>query len=309
MTVYLLLGDDEERKSRGVEKLRAGRTVDAYDASTTGPETLVSACNSYSLFGEGPFVVLKDLDAWNAAQKAVIVEYLEDPSPGSDLILFGTKLGARERLLSTVKNAGEVHTFDQPTGKALVRWLVGHAKKLGLDLPEEVAEDLTNRCSGDKMRLLQETEKLALYVGDGTAIHDDVAALCPPDVQSNIFAFVDSLAAGDRNRALALLEDLIATGEPPLRLTFMIRRQFQLLARARALLDRGTPQKELSSRLKVPPFVARKLEEQGRELDEEDLERALAQIQDLEGGLKGGSDLSDELQVEMTVLGLSEKSA
>jgi DNA polymerase III subunit delta len=309
MTVYLLLGDDEERKSRGVEKLRAGRTVDAYDASTTGPETLVSACNSYSLFGEGPFVVLKDLDAWNAAQKAVIVEYLEDPSPGSDLILLGKKLGARERLLSTVKNAGEVHTFDQPTGKALVTWLVGHAKKLGLDLPEEVAEDLTNRCSGDKMRLLQETEKLALYVGDGTAIHDDVAALCPPDVQSNIFAFVDSLAAGDRNRALALLEDLIATGEPPLRLTFMIRRQFQLLARARALLDRSTPQKELSSRLKVPPFVARKLEEQGRELDEEDLERALAQIQDLEGGLKGGSDLSDELQVEMIVLGLSEKSA
>ena len=158
------------------------------------------------------------------------------------------------------------------------------------------------------MRLLQETEKLSLYVGDGTATRDDVAALCPPDVQSNIFAFVDSLAAGERDRALALLEDLIATGEPALRLTFMIRRQFQLVARARALLDRGTPQKELSSRLKVPPFVARKLEEQGRKLDEEDLERALAQIQDLEGGLKGGSDLSDELQVEMTVLSLSEKS-
>ena len=309
MTVYLLLGDDEERKSRGVEKLRAGRTVEAYDASAVGPETLVSACNSFSLFGEGPFVVLKDLDAWNAAQKAVIVDYLEDPSPGSDLILIGMKLGARERLLSAVKNAGEVHTFDQPTGKALVRWLVGYAKQMDLDLPEDVAEALANRCSGDKMRLLQETVKLALYVGDGTATCDDVAALCPPDVQSNIFAFVDSLAAGERDRALALLEDLIATGEPALRLTFMIRRQFQLVARARALLDRGTPQKDLSSRLKVPPFVARKLEEQGRKLDEEDLERALAQIQDLEGGLKGGSDLSDELQVEMTVLGLSENSA
>ncbi len=308
MAVYLLLGDDEERKSRGVEKLRAGRTVEAYEASATGPETLVSACNSFSLFGEGPFVVLKDLDAWNAAQKAVIVDYLEDPPPGSDLVLLGKKLGARERLLSAVKNSGEVHTFDQPTGKALLRWLVGHAKKLGLDLPQDVAEDLTNRCSGDKMRLLQETEKLALYVGDGTATHDDVAALCPPDVQSNIFAFVDSLAAGERDRALALLEDLIGTGESPLRLTFMIRRQFQLVARARALLDRGTPQKELSSRLKVPPFVARKLEEQGRKLDEEDLDRALAQIQNLEGGLKGGSDLSDELQVEMTVLGLSEIS-
>src|SRR5215218_1975411 len=244
MTVYLLLGDGGVRKSRGVEKLRGGRTVEAYDASEISPETLVSACNSFSLFGEGPFVVLKNLDVWNAAQKAVIVDYLEDPSPGSDLILLGKKLGARERLLSAVKNSGEVHTFVQPAGKALIRWLVGHAKKMDLDLPEDVAEDLANR----------------------------------------------------------------GTGEPPLRITFMIRRQFQLVARARALLERGTPHKELAGRLKVPPFVARKLEDQGRKLDEEDLERAMALIQDLEDGLKGGSYLSDELQVEMTVLGLSERS-
>jgi DNA polymerase-3 subunit delta len=305
MTVYLLLGDDEERKARGVEKLRAGRTVEAYDGSATGPESVVSACNSFSLFGDGPFVVLRNLDSWNAAQKAVVVDYLQDPAAGSDLILIGTKLGARERLLSAVKKSGEVHTFEQPTGKALVKWLVGHAKKSGLDLPEEVAEDLTARCSGDKMRLLQETEKLALYVGEGEATHDDVAVLCPPDVQSNIFAFVDSLAAGDRDRALRLLEELISTGEPPLRLTFMIRRQFQLVARARALIESGTPQREIASTLKVPPFVARKLDEQGRKLDDEDLERALALIQNLESGLKGGSDLSDDFQVEMTVLKLS----
>src|SRR5215211_1311687 len=279
MTVYLLLGDDEERKSRGIEKLREGRTVEAYDASEASPETVVSACNSFSLFGEGPFVVLKNLDAWNAAQKAVIVDYLKNPSPGSDLILLGIKLGARERLLSAVKNSGEVHTFEQPTGKALVRWVVGHA------------------------------EKLALYVGDATATHDDVAVLCPPDVQSNIFAFVDSLAAGERDRALKLLEDLISTGEPPLRLTFMIRRQFQLVARARALKERGVARKEVASQLKVPPFVARKLEEQGRKLEDQDLEYALAAVRDLESGLKGGSDLSDELQVELTVLGLSEASA
>jgi DNA polymerase-3 subunit delta len=308
MAVYLLLGDDEERKARGVEKLRKGRTVESYDASATGPDSVVSACNSFSLFGEGPFVVLRNLDAWNAAQKTVVVDYLQNPSPGSDLVLIGMKLGARERLLSAVKKEGEVHTFEQPTGKALVRWLVGHAEKQGLDLPEDVAEDLTARCSGDKMRLLQETEKLALYVGDGTATHDDVAALCPPDVQSNIFAFVDSLAAGERDRALRLLEDLIGTGEPPLRLTFMIRRQFQLVARARALLEAGAPRKEIAGILKVPPFVARKLEEQGSKLAEEDLERALALIQDLESGLKGGSNLSETFQVEMTVLKLSAAS-
>jgi DNA polymerase-3 subunit delta len=64
------------------------------------PEAVVSACNSFSLFGEGPFVVVRNLDAWNAAQKAVIVDYLQDPPPDADLLLLGKKLGARERLLA-----------------------------------------------------------------------------------------------------------------------------------------------------------------------------------------------------------------
>jgi DNA polymerase-3 subunit delta len=305
MAVYLLLGDDEERKARGVEKLRRGRAAEAYDAAGMRPEAVVSACNSFSLFGEGPFVVVRNLDAWNAAQKALIVDYLQDPPPDADLLLLGKKLGARERLLAAVKKSGEVHNFEQPTGKDLVKWVVGHAGKLGLDLPEDVAEDLATRCSGDKMRLVREIEKLVLYVGEGTATHEDVAVLCPPDVQSNIFAFVDSLAAGQRGRAVRLLEDLIETGEPPLRLTFMIRRQFQLVARARSLFEGGASHSDAARELTVPPFVARKLEEQGRKLDDGDLERALALVLDLESGLKGGKDLGDGLQIELAVLKLS----
>jgi DNA polymerase-3 subunit delta len=303
--IYLLLGDDEERKSRGVQRLRRGRQVEVYDASETGPEPVVSACNSYSLFGGGPFVLVKNLDAWNAAQKAVIVDYLENPSPEADLVLLGEKLGAREKLLAAVKRSGEVHNLEQPTGKALVRWLVGHAERLGLDLPEDVARSLVERCSGDKRRLATETEKLALYVSARPATVEDVEDLCPPDVQSNIFAFVDALAAGDRGKSLKLLEDLIETGEPPLRVTYMVRRQFRLVAQARTLFERGVSQKEVAKEIKVPPFVARKLEEQARRLDEEDLERALALVLDLERGLKGGSDLDDELQVELAVLKLS----
>src|SRR4028118_2222862 len=222
--VYLLLGDDEERKARGVEKLRRGREAQSFDASGTSPQTVVSALNSFDLFGEGPFVVVCNLDAWNAAQKSVVVDYLQSPTEGADLLLLGKKLGARERLLSAAKKNGEVHDFQQPTGRALVKWLAGHAKKLGLDPAEQTAEHLAEHVSGDKMRLVQETEKLALYVGEGTATLEDVDLLCPPDVQSNIFAFVDALAAGERGRAVELLEALVGTGGAPPRLTLLIRR-------------------------------------------------------------------------------------
>ena len=304
MSVYLLLGDDEERKARGVEKLRKDRAVEAYDAAETGPETVVSACNSQSLFGDGSFVLVRNLDAWNAIQKARVLDYLQNPSPETDLVMLGEKLGAREKLLAAVKKTGEVHDFKQPTGAALVKWSIGHAKKLGLDLPEDVAGELVARCSDDKVRIMGEIEKLALYA-EGTATPEDLEALVRPDLQSNIFRFVDALGAGNRDEALELLEALLGTGEPPLRIVFMVRRQFRLLARAHSLFEEGTPRPEVASVLKVPPFVAKKLEEQARRMDEGNLERALALVLDLEGGLKGGSDLADELQVELAVLKLS----
>jgi DNA polymerase-3 subunit delta len=302
MTVYLLLGDDEERKTRGVEKLHKDRTVETYDAAETAPETIVSACNSYSLFGDGPFVLVRNLDAWNASQKAKIVDYLENPSPEADLLMLGEKLGAREKLLAAVKKRGEVHDFKQPTGKALAKWAIGHAKKQGLELPEDVAEELVTRCS-DKVRVMGEIEKLALYA-EGTATPEDVEALVPPDLQSNIFRFVDALSAGERGKALDFLEALLYASEPPLRILYMIRRQFRLLARARSLFEGGASRSEVASTLKVPPFVAKKLEEQSS-MSEEGLENALALVLDLERGLKGGSDLGDELQVELAVLRLS----
>ncbi len=305
MTVYLLLGDDEERKARGVEKLRRDRAAETFDAADTSPEAVVSACNSYDLFGEGTFVLLRNLDAWNAAQKAKILAYLDSPSPDTDLVLLGKKLGAREKLLAAVKKSGEVHDFEQPTGKALVRWVVENAKKQGLALTEDVAQNLTERCSGDKTRLVRETEKLALYVSEGPATIEDVEVLCPPDLQSNIFAFVDSLAAGRQDRALGLLEELLVAGEPPLRITYMVRRQFLLIARARALFDGGVPQSEIAKDLKVPPFVVRRLEEQSRKLGKEGAETALESVLRLESGLKGASELGDGLQVELATLKLS----
>ncbi|QYJ14753.1 putative protein YqeN [Rubrobacter xylanophilus DSM 9941] len=304
MTVYVLLGDDEERKLRGLERLRRGRQPQTFDAAEDGPEAVVSACGSYSLFGGGAFVVVRNLDAWNAAQKTVITSYLEDPFPETDLVLLGGRLGARERLLAAAKRAGEVHVFERPTGGALVRWLVDRARKMGLELPEEVARELALRCSEDKLRLLGELEKLVLYTEGGAATREDVEALCPPDVEANIFAFVDALASGEPRRALPPLEHLLAAGEPPLRVTHMARRQFRLVLRTRSLLGRGVPRSELTRELGVPPFVARKLEGQARAFEERDLERALALMLRLESGLKGRSSLPEGLQVELAVLDL-----
>ncbi|MGI8649697.1 MAG: DNA polymerase III subunit delta [Rubrobacter sp.] len=307
MTVYLLYGDDEERKTRSVEKVRAGRNAETFDAADATPESVLSECNSFSLFGDSIFVLVRNLDAWNAAQKAKLLNYVANPSEGSDLVMLASKIGAREKLLIAVSKAGEAHEFKQPTGKSLEKWLVQHTKKQSLTVPEDVAQEMISRCSGDKARLVGEVEKLSLYCGENEATLEAVDLLIAPDVQSNIFDFVDALGAGRIGRAVQTLGKLSATGEPPMRVLFMIRRQLQLIARAKALVSRGAPRPEVARDLKIPPFVAKKLDEQGRRFTENDLERALAVVLDLERGLKGGSNLPDALQLEMAVVGLTTR--
>ncbi|WP_119068203.1 DNA polymerase III subunit delta [Rubrobacter indicoceani] len=307
MTVYLLYGDDEEKKTRSVEKARAGRNAETFDAADATPEVVLSACNSFSLFGDSIFVLVRNLDAWNAAQKAKLLDYIASPSEGSDLVMLAQKIGAREKLLAAVSKSGQAHELKQPTGKVLEKWLAGHAKRLGLDLPEDVAREMISRCSGDKARLAGETEKLSLFCGDEEATLEAVDQLIAPGVQSNIFDFVDALGVGKTGRAVQTLERLSATGEPPMRILYMIRRQLTLIARAKSLIARGTPRPELAGELKVAPFVAKKLDAQSRRFSDGDAERALAVVLDLERGLKGGSELSETLQLELSTLRLTAR--
>jgi hypothetical protein len=49
VATYLLLGDDEERKARGVEKLRRGHNVESYDASETSPPATLTPSSGRGL--------------------------------------------------------------------------------------------------------------------------------------------------------------------------------------------------------------------------------------------------------------------
>ena len=213
VAVYLLLGDDEERKARGVEKLRRGREVESYDASEITPEAAVSACNSYSSSARGRSSSSGTSTPGTPPRRRLwwttwIIRRRRRPRPAREEARgAGEALGGGQEVRRGPQLRAAHRGRRSSGGPSATRGL-------GLDLPDDVAGSLIERCSGDKQRLVTEMEKLALYVSDRPATGEDLEALCPPDVQSNIFAFVDSLGAGDRGKAIKLLEDLISTGEP-----------------------------------------------------------------------------------------------
>ena len=55
---------------------------------------------------------------------------------------------------------------------------------------------------------------------------------------------------------MELYEDLLTLREPPMRILFLIARQFNQLLLAKELSAGGSGKGEIASRLKVPPFAA-----------------------------------------------------
>jgi DNA polymerase III delta subunit len=71
--------------------------------------------------------------------------------------------------------------------------------------------------------------------------------------------------------------------------------------RVLALLDAGVSEKELASKMRLPPWRAKKAVALARKADRETVERALVRFADLELELRGGGTLDEETAVTLTL--------
>jgi len=122
--------------------------------------------------------------------------------------------------------------------------------------------------------------------------------------QHSVFELVDAIGGRQHSRALALLEELLAQKEEPLRLNALLARHFRQLLRARIMLHGNVDERGMAAALGVPPFVAKKLSGQSRGFRGAQLEAALARLARTDLELKS-SRRPGELVLEAAVMDLS----
>ena len=101
-------------------------------------------------------------------------------------------------------------------------------------------------------------------------------------------------------RAMDLYEDLLTLREPPMRILFLIARQFNQLLLVRELQASGADRGTVASKLKVPPFVAGKLSSQAAAFTKEQLISYVQTCVDAEEAVKTGR-MGDRLAVELLI--------
>ena len=120
-------------------------------------------------------------------------------------------------------------------------------------------------------------------------------------IGNHIFDMVSAIAEGKQEKALNLYYELLAQKEPPMRILFLIARQFNLLLQVKELKNKGYDMRSIGEKVGLKGFVAGKYVSQAAKFKEAELKRALTDCVETEEAVKTGR-MNDVMSVELLIV-------
>jgi len=191
-----------------------------------------------------------------------------------------------------------------PHGPQMVKFILGRAIEFGGEFSGEAAHKLAQYVNENPRLASKEIEKLLVYVDFTRPVDaEDVEKLTPNNGEANVFQMVDALGNKDGGLALQLLHKLLEDDDP-IRLFGMVVRQFRMLLLTKELLNKGLGEVEISRRLRIFPFVCRKLISQVRNFTIEALREIYHLLLDFDLSIKTGQ-LDGDTALDLLVTSLT----
>ncbi len=218
------------------------------------------------------------------------------------VLLVDEVIDAANPLVKAAEKHGKVVQCTLPKGAALESWITKRAKSSDAKISVEATSLLANFI-GNHLRLLaNEIDKLATYVGAGKTINaDDVRKLSAQVQEARVFDLTDALAQRNRKQALNILHDLLADGEPPIKLISTVTSQVRSLLLVKELAQKGMRSPAIASAIGMSPFVADKAMRQIGNFTMPQLEGAYRQLLATDAALKR-SRIEPEMALDLLIV-------
>jgi DNA polymerase-3 subunit delta len=311
---YLIAGSDRPKVDRAVARLRARFEVDAVEMhlgdATTG-EDAVAACNAMGLFGSGSrLIVIDGVEAWKAPDAKAVTDYLKAPMPGTTLALVGNELKKDAPLAKAVAaGKGEVLLWDVAS-RAVARWIAEQFKVQGARAEPEACRLLAELVGDDLYDLASEVDKLATWASGDEVTEADVAANVAPRAGSPPWNLTDAWGIRDVGGVLREAEKMLdRTGDPRSktipRVVGSLNKHVRSARMAHRLESQGLSPADAAAKLGMKPYPAQKLFAQVRNFSAAELDDALVRLADLDHALKGGSRLTNDLELERALVDIT----
>lgn len=305
---YLLYGEEAYLKKQYKDKLTKavlpdGDTVNYayYEGKGINPAELIDLAETMPFFAERRLIVVENSGFFKNAEPK-LAEYIKDMPDTVCFVFVESEVDKRGKMYKSVKDKGRVTELGRQDEKTLLLWLAGNVKREGKQIKESTARYLISKTGTDMENLEKEMEKLFSYTLDRTEITaQDVDDICTVQISNQIFDMVEAVATKQQRKALDYYYDLLALKEPPMRILYLLSRQFKLLYQVKDLMGRGCDKAAIAKRAGIHPFVAGKYMQQSRSFSNKELLGIMEDAADTEEMVKTGR-LSDTMSVELFIM-------
>lgn len=307
-SAYLLCGEEAYLKVQYKNKLLKALNPDDdtmnfnhYEGRNVDVKELIDLCETMPFFADRRVVLLEDTGFFkNKCDE--LADYMKELPDYLCLVFVEDEVDKRSKMYKAVKSCGRIGEFARQDEKTLMQWAAGILKREGKNITQRDMELLLTMTGIDMGNLRMELEKLITYTGDRNVVtRADIQEVCTTQTQNKIFDMVRAVTEKNQKRALDLYYDLLTLKEPPMRILFLLAKQFRQLLLVKEYTEEGVAQPEMASRLGVPSFVVRNIASCARSYRISELRQAVTDFVDAEEAVKTGR-LQDVLSVELLIV-------
>ncbi len=261
--LFLIAGDSFLRAQKvkalaaEIEKgTKSSLTRQTYDLQESSLEEILSAARTLPLFSSGQIFCIQNAGSLKNADLAVLSSYLEHPSQGTVLIFEAEEVKSVSELQKIVKAKGQVILLAKEeargTGASFIQQKLAQYRKT---ITPGAKAKLLVMCGEAVVFLDTMIERIVQFSGDRKEIDEAMVLKFEENwAEMDVFKLTAALVDRDPSRALKVFRDLMGFYEADLvSLVGILRWQLRQLWEAAMLLRSGVSEREICSKLRMPP--------------------------------------------------------
>lgn len=306
--VYLLYGEEDYLRRQYRDKLKKALTGDGdsmnchyFEGKDIRVGEVIDLAETLPFLADRRVIIIENSGLFKRGGEQ-LAEYLKEPSETAFFVFVEKEIDKRSKLFKSVSVKGRAVEFKPQDEAILKRWILGILKKENKKITERDLEFFLDKTGTGMENIGKELEKLICYCMDKEVITgEDIEKICTRQINNQIFDMMNAIAEKRQKEAMNLYYDLLTLKEPPMRILFLLARQFNLLLQVRELKKKGYPVKAIGEAVGLPGFIAGKYVNQAAKFSTKALRQAVTDCVEAEEAVKTGK-MNDVLSVELLLI-------
>ena len=244
-SVYLICGEEEylklNYKNQLIKAIAGDDTMNlgVYEGKNFDVNEVIDTAETFPFFAERRLIVMDGSGLFKGGGEE-LAEYMSKIPESTVFLFVEHDVDKRSKMYKAVKANGHICEINRQTEKDLAMWAARIFARDGKKITNANMSYLIANVGTDMEVLSREIEKLISYdLKKDVIAKEDIDAVCIKQLNVRIFDMVDAISVKNQKKALDCYYELVAEKEPPMRILFMVARQFHLILQAKDLSARG----------------------------------------------------------------------